>query len=255
MTGFLYFTALKDCLQPRRFLPWLVLSLLGLVIVLTWQKFAPSSKPADVYGMVSFIIVFKLLALASAIYSTAIIGQEVEQKTIVYLLTRPIVRWQLLLSRYLASVTAVALIGWICAAVVAFGAFGPSGFAQPIFHRDLMAILLGAMAYGGLFLLISLWFNRAMVICLLFAFGWETALPNLPGDGGMLSIFTYLSAVAEHPSYGEENVLTLLAGQFGSGTLTASIAVPVLAIIILFTVGLSMAWFSYFEYVPREDAE
>ncbi len=255
MGMYLYGTALRDFFRARRILPWAFLSLVGLAIAMAWKNLAPSASIQEVYGQVSFIIVFKLLALASAIFSTAIIGQEVEQKTIVYLLTRPVQRWKLLLARYFASATVVASIGILCAAMVALGTFGPSGLTKAIFLRDCYALILGALAYGGLFLLISLWFNRAMIICLLFAFGWETSLPNLPGDASMLSIFSYLSAVAEHPTQGDQNFLSLLAGQLGSGTLTATVAVPVLIIVSIFTVGMSCWWFSTFEYVPREDAE
>lgn len=252
---FLYATALKDFLRARRILPWIFLSLMGLAIAIAWKSLAPGASKLEIYGQVSFIIVFKLLALASAIFSTAIIGQEVEQKTIVYLLTRPVERWKLLFARYFAAATVVALVGILCAAMVAIATFGPSGLSQGIFVRDCYALVLGALAYGGLFLLISLWFNRAMIICLLFAFGWETSLPNLPGDASMLSIFSYLSAVAEHPTGGDQNFLSLLAGQLGSGTLTATTAVPVLLLLSAATVGLSCWWFSTFEYVPREDAE
>ncbi len=252
---FLYQTALRDFMRAKRVLVWALLSFGGMGIAFAWKRVSPSADAQDVYGQVSFIIVFKLLALASAIFSTAIIGQEVEQKTIVYMLTRPIARWQLLISRYLASATVVAFIGVLCAAMVAIACFGPSGLSQGIFLRDCYALVLGALAYGGLFLLISLWFNRAMIICLLFAFGWETSLPNLPGDASMLSIFSYLSAVAAHPSGKDSGLLALLSGQLGSGTLTATAAVPALIFLIVATVGLSCWWFSHFEYVSREDAE
>ncbi len=256
MEGFLYLSALKDFLRPMRLLPWVVLALAAMALGAAWKTLDPSSTPTEQYSNVAFILIFRLLALASAVYTTAIISQEVEQKTIVYLLTRPIARWKLLVFRWLASVTAVTVIGWIGVFLLSIGVFH-NPLKNDLLINDMWAIFLGACAYGSLFLLISLAFNRAMIICLLFAFGWETSVPNMPGEIYYASIFSHLQAIAQHPSPPSSGmkVLQLISGELNANALSVKTSLPILIVMSAALVAMSAWWFTHFEYVPREDAE
>jgi ABC-2 type transport system permease protein len=246
--------AMREYLRPKRLLPWLALSGLCFLLALVWVQLDPSSKPDGRYATVSSILVFRLLALASAIFTTAIITQEVEQRTIVYLLTRPVPRWKLLLIRYAASVLVVAMIGIIGAVLATLGAYRGLG-SNPVLANDILALFVGAVAYGALFLFVSLLFNRSLIICALFAFGWESSIPNMPGEMYRLSIFSYLQAIAEHPSQGNNKALSLLSGSAGDNVITRTGAFTTLGVLIVIALGLSAWWFTRFEYVPREDAE
>jgi ABC-2 type transport system permease protein len=253
---FLIRHSLREFLRMRRLLPWIVLSLGALVLAMFWGRILPTSTPPQQYGTVSSMIVFRMLALASAIFTTAIISQEVEQKTIVYLLTRPVPRWKMLLSRYVASVLVVVLLGLFGALMVSIGVYGLGGaFSHPLLAKDALAIVLGAFAYGALFLLISLLFNRSIIICLLFAFGWEAGVANMPGDLYYLSIFSYMQAVAEHPSEMTSRLIDFATGDLGMNLLTRAQAIPVLLMLTALLLLISAWWFTRFEYVPREDAE
>lgn len=242
--------ALGDFLRFRRLLPWLLLGLFCLLLATLWPYLLPRSSPQERYASVSMILVFRLLALASAIFTTAIVSQEVEQRTIVYLLTRPIERWKLLLLRFAASVIVVAGLGILAAVLTSLGAGNGA-----LLLNDVKALILGAFAYGSLFLLISLLFNRSMIICLLFAFGWETSVPNMPGDLYRVSIFSHLQAVAQHPSDSGPRFVDFVSGALGTNAISEGSAWVTLLILIVATLGLSAWWFSHFEYVPREDAE
>lgn len=256
MGGYIYISALRDFGRARRLFPWAIGAIICAVLAVFWKRTIPSTPDVELYGQIGFIIVYKLLALSAAIFSTAVVSQEVEQKTIVYMLTRPIPRSQLLFFRYLAAVTVSAGVAIFCLVATAFAVYGASGIAQPIFYRDCVALIIGAFAYCSLFVLISLIFNRAMLICLMYAFGWETMIPNLPGDMYYLSIFSHLSAIAEHPASNVgKNFLNLLAGQLGLNLLTPRVAYPAMIILIGACCAIGAWWFTRFEYVPREDAE
>ena len=119
-----------------------------------------------------------------------------------------------------------------------------------------MILPVGAFAYGALFLLLATLLNRPLMYGLVFAFGWESWVPNLPGKFGMVSIMTYLRTLAPHPQPAAESVdlLQFLSG--GSTTvITSGLAKGVLACVVLVALGLALAIFSNCEYVPREDAE
>lgn len=250
---FIFRVALLDYLRLRRIWIWIVLALVSMAIANTWRN--EGGNLDEIYAQVIEGMVFKILALASAIFTTSIVSQEVEQKTIAYLLTRPIDRWRLLLARFLASTTIVIVLGIVSTICVGIGTFQGEWASNPAMMRDIVAIVFGAFGYGALFLLISLMVNRAMIVCLLFAFGWETAIPNMPGEVYYLSIFSYVKAIADHVPFQVNNPLGLLAGALGTTTIARGTAMAVLSLVAVGLVTLSCWWFSSFEYVPREDAE
>ena len=94
-----------------------------------------------------------------------------------------------------------------------------------------------------------------MIVCLLFAFGWESAVPNMPGQMSYLSINSYLQAIAEHPSQGNNRGMGALTSTLGDNTLSTSTGYIAMAIFIAALVAFGSMWFTHFEYLPREDAE
>lgn len=254
MEAAIFGQAIREYLRPKRLLPWILLSGLCLVLAYCWHMLDNKANAGETYAAVSSMLVFRLLALASAIFTTAIITQEVEQKTIVYLLTRPVPRWKLLLVRYVASVLVVALVGGFAALLTSWGAYKGFG-GNALLANDLTALAMGALAYGAVFLFISLLFNRALIICALYAFGWEATIPNMPGGMSRLSIFSYLQAIGEHPSAGDNKGMAILTGELGNSDITRSQAFTVLIGVIVVALVVSSLWFRHFEYVPREDAE
>lgn len=247
----------KEFLRFRRLFPWLLLLAVTYALGRAWGYLSPSSTPQDQYGQVSSIIVFHMLTLCAAIYATAIVSQEVEQKTIMYLLTRPVSRSVLLLSRYGAMVIVVAAIGIASALTLSLAIYGPGALSNALLLKDIQALVVGAFAYGALFMFVSLLLNRAMLVCLLFAFGWETSVPNMPGELYRLSIFSYLQSVAEHPAGQEanKNLLALMSGTIGTNTISHGTAMTWMVGLTLVCAAASAWWFTNFEYVPREDAE
>lgn len=257
MEAFLFGNSFRDNLRFTRLLPWLALGGLALMMGATWSRLNPEASLVEQYSNVVKIFVLHLLALVSAVYTTAILSQEVEQKTIVYLLTRPVPRWKLLLFRWLASVCVVTLIGWLGLMLVSAGAYKSGWLSNPLLIPDMKAVFFGSFAYGALFLLVSLLFNRAMIICLIYAFGWELSVPNMPGESYFASVFSHMQAIAQHPAgaSSDNKVLQAMMGDLGINTLSPGTSYAVLILLTTVCAGLSLWWFSTFEYVPREDAE
>ena len=250
---------LRESLRFRKVIVWLILALIAFVLSFFWDRMLASSgvkiEPTDRYVNVANLLVFRLLPLASAIYTTMILSQEVEQKTIVYLLTRPIERWKLLIGRWGATVVAVTIISLVGMVATILGA-GGFGAVHITFLRDILAIALGAAAYGSLFLFVTLIFNRALIICVLFAFGWESSVPNLATGLQKLSIVAHMQAIAKHPeSEGGKGFLQGISGVLGTNNLNAASSVFALIIFSVVMVGLSAYWFTTHEYIPREDSE
>lgn len=255
MFAFLYQTALKDFLRVKRLVVWLLVVVALFGIARIWAGLTTDLKPQEAYNQLSAVLVYRMLALAAAIFSTAVVSQEVEQKTIVYLLTRPIPRWMILTARSLAAATVVAGIGCLLSLSVTLAVFGGAIGSNDMLSKDLVALIAGALAYTGLFVLVSLWINRSMIVNLLFAFGWETMIPNLQGDMYYLSIYKYLETISQRPSLAEPGPLSALAAQLSVNTMNLSTAWIVLTALTVACMGGAAWWFTRFEYVPREDSE
>lgn len=239
--------ALTEYFRLRRISLWVVLCVLCAILALYWSKLQTSSTPEQTYTSVVSLMVFHIVALASAIFTTAIVSQEIEQRTIVYLLTRPVPRWKLLLVRYVASVVVVFFVGLVGILLTA-----AASHYYALVGKDLVAIFVGAMAYGALFLVVSLFFNRAMLICLLYAFGWETSVPNMPGEMFRLSVYSYMQGIAQHPA---SEMNSKANGLFAGASISPLNAWLVMIAAIVLLLGLGAFWFTTNEFVPREDAE
>lgn len=256
MLGVAFSTALKDFIRPARVITWIAIAVAVGLIGRLWVGFQPDQSVAT-YGQVMEILGFRVLALASAIFGMQVISAELEQKTIVYLLTRSISRPVLLAGRSLASFVAVAgasLLSWFA---IGMGVLGPRAFQTPGFWMDAVVLVLGVFAYGALFIFISLLLNKAMIYCLIFAFGWEAFVPNMPGDLFYLSIYPYLKSLTQHVAVESQRkgIMDVLSGQVTELSVPPGAAWIVLAGIIVGFSALGMWWFSRYEYLPREDAE
>ena len=251
---FLLKTALRDAVRPKRLTAGLLLLLLPALMGLLWRSLAPAGKfvPADAYNLLSSLLVFGfILTILAVIYGTGVLSQDIEQRTIVYLLTRPVPRWRILLSKFIAGWLAITLTASLAAILLAVVVFGPvKMFSSAPFLRDLRILPVGALAYGSLFLLLATLLARPLIYGLLFAFAWESWVPSMRGAFGRLSIMTYLRVLAPHPLGENDAALDAVAPTgipMGQAWLILGllIALPLLAALITFSVR---------EYAPREDA-
>ena len=258
MGAYVFQNAFLEYFRPKRVLIWVLVAIGLFAASRAYLQLGGGESAEDVYATLSSLLVFRLLPLASAIFSSAVLSQEVEQKTVVYLLTRPIPRPMFLVARTLASALVVFIVTSLSSVALAIAVYGSSGFSNHFLFRDLIAIAVGSLAYGSLFVLISLIINRAMIVSLLFAFAWETSVPSMPGSIYLLSISTHLTAIAQRPSAGNAtrgNLLTVFANALGTNTLSPQIGWMAMGGLIAFCMVFGAWWFSKFEYLPREDAE
>jgi ABC-2 type transport system permease protein len=255
---FLFRTALRDAIRPKRLTAALLLMLLPAVIALVWRSLTPADRfvPEETYNSLAASLVFGfILTILSVIYGTGVVSQEIEQRTIVYLLTRPIPRWRILLAKFAGSWLAITITTGFSVLLLALVAYGPAkiGGEGGVVLRDLRMVAVGALAYGSLFLLLATLLNRPLTYGLLFAFGWESWVPSLPGSFGRLSVMTYLRRLAPHAT--DEGDAGGFLQMFNPMAVPASQAWLVLSILTVAALLGALAVFSLREYAPREDAE
>jgi ABC-2 type transport system permease protein len=252
---YIFQSTLKDFLSFRRAWPWLLLMLVLVGMTIAFRSFQQDRDLAEVYGMIIRNFGFKVVALIAAIFATAVVAGEVEQRTIVYLLTRPIPRPMLLVFRWMAAWVTTSVLGTLAVVAIAAGVFQGQIFQNPIFLRDIAVVWLGAAAYSALFLFVSLVLNRAVIYCLLFAFGWESLVPTMPGEIEYASIASPMQSLTAHPmpDSGPTGMLQLSLDRIAN--IPDMAAFSILVGITVGAMAIGSYWFNHFEFVPREDAE
>jgi ABC-2 type transport system permease protein len=251
---YLFGKALRDLVQARKLVPVIGLVLLPLAVALIWRSLVPVGKfvPTQVYDQLARSLVFGfLLVLLACVFGTSVVSQEMEQQTIVYLLTRPMPRWRILLSKFVAALLATALAAGLASLLLALGTQGLHHWGQLPLTRDLLFLALGSLAYGGLFLLLGTVLQRPLLFGLLYVFGIESWLPNLPGSFKMLSLMAYLWVLAPH---GRATAPTPANPFLVTAALTPALAWRVVVGVIVISVAGALIAFSTREYVPRQDA-
>jgi ABC-2 type transport system permease protein len=161
-----------------------------------------------------------------------LMADEVEDKTITYLFTRPIPRGAVLIGKYLAYVICTSLVV-LPAVMLMYFLLIPfrqvaTSFGQLL--TDLGLLGLGLAAYGAVFAFVGAFFKRPLVIGLVFAFGWEQVAMVLPGYMKRFTIAYYLQALVPH-AMPSEGVVGMLQGLFRDAP-SAPVALASLAVLV-----------------------
>jgi ABC-type transport system involved in multi-copper enzyme maturation permease subunit len=170
------------------------------------------SGPA-MFGMVIWIFYLRFtVPVLGVFYGTALIADEVDDKTITYLFSRPIPRGAVLLGKYLAYMVATGFVvlpsvALVYLLIVPIG--GSLGGSFLDFVKDLLLLAVGLAVYGALFAFIGAWFRRPLLIGLVFIFGWEQAALAFPGYLKRFTIAHYLQGLVPH-AMPQDSVLSLV---------------------------------------------
>jgi len=165
------------------------------------------------FGMVIWIFYLRFtVPVLGVFYGTALIADEVDDKTITYLFSRPIPRGAVLLGKYLAYMVATGFVVLPSVSLVYLlivpirGSLGGSFIA---FAKDLVLLAVGLAVYGSLFAFIGAWFRRPLLIGLVFIFGWEQAALAFPGYLKRFTVAYYLQGLVPH-AMPQDSVLSLV---------------------------------------------
>jgi ABC-type transport system involved in multi-copper enzyme maturation permease subunit len=166
------------------------------------------------FGVVIWMLFVRFIVpVLGVFYGTALIADEVDDKTITYLFTRPVRRASVLLGKYLAYLACVVLLVLPSVVVVYFLVIpigGRIGESFPSLAADLGMLALGLAAYGAVFAYVGARLKRPLITGLVFAFGWETTVLLIPGYLKRLSVAYYLQALVPHAMPQDSTVNVLL---------------------------------------------
>jgi ABC-2 type transport system permease protein len=166
----------------------------------------------SIFGvMIWSLYLFFIVPVLGLFYGTALMADEVEDKTITYLFTRPVARGAVLIGKYLAYLACTVLVVLPSVMIVYFLLVPfsqlPSTFGNLVIDLGLLA--LGLAVYGALFAFVGAFFKRPLLIGLVYAFGFQQIALALPGSLKQFTIAFYMNALVPHvmPSDGVSSLL------------------------------------------------
>jgi ABC-2 type transport system permease protein len=193
---------------------------------------------AAIFGMMIWLLFIRFIVpVLGVFYGTSLIADEVDDKTITYLFTRPIPRSAVLLGKYFAYLTCTILLVLPSVMIVFFLLVpiggGSIGAAFPALLIDFGMLAVGLAAYGAVFALVGTRLKRPLIVGLVFAFGWEPAVLLFPGYLKRLTVAYYLQALVTHEMPQDSAVSMLL--QVFRETPSMPVSLLALAVIIALT--------------------
>lgn len=194
-----------------------------------------------IFGMMIWIFYLRFtVPVLGVFYGTSLIADEVEDKTITYLFTRPIRKGAVLLGKYLAYLVCtifVVLPSVVIVYLLIVPMQGSLGGSFIDLLKDLALLALGLAAYGAVFAFIGAKFKRPLLIGLVFIFGWEQAALAFPGYLKYYTVAYYVQALVPH-AMPNDGVMSLFQGIFRE---TPSMASALFGLFVIWAVFLALA--------------
>jgi ABC-2 type transport system permease protein len=197
---------------------------------------------ATIFGLMVWLLYIRFtVPVLGVFFGTSLIADEVEDKTITYLFTRPIPRSAILIGKYLAYLVCTVLLV-LPSVMIVFFLIVPTGggsiaAAFPSLLKDFGMLAIGLAAYGAVFALVGTRIKRPLIVGLVFAFGWEPAVLLFPGYLKRLTVAYYMQALVTH-EMPQDSAVSLLMQVFRE---VPSVPLSLLALAII-TVGA--VWFA-----------
>ncbi|HET9316119.1 MAG TPA: ABC transporter permease [Vicinamibacteria bacterium] len=244
--------SLEGMLWSRRSLVLGAFLAVPVLIAIVYRVVLVAKMPAEITGLhlygylVALFWVRNALPLAALFYATALIADEVEGRTLTYLITRPVRRSAILAGKFAAYLVTTLCLA-LPAAVITFFMLATSrgvslAASVPDLFRDLGVLALTLLVYGALFALMGVLMKRPLLPGLLFLFVWEMAA-NLPGYVPRFTITAWLRSLVTHRPAGRG--MSEIFGQ----VLPADLGLAVLTALTVVFLWLAIWIFSRREYV------
>jgi ABC-type transport system involved in multi-copper enzyme maturation permease subunit len=188
-----------------------------------------------IFGLLIWWIYLRFVVpVLGVFYGTALIADEVEDRTITYLFTRPVPRSAILLGKYLAYVVCTTFVVLPSVVLVFFllVPFSEVGSTFKTLVIDLGLLALGLAVYGALFGLVGTLLQRPLIAGLVFAFGWEQIAMLMPGYLRRFTAVYYLQGLVPH-SIPSDGIASLLAYAFNDSPSVATCLISLAGALIV----------------------
>ncbi|MFI1014481.1 ABC transporter permease [Streptomyces sp. NPDC020965] len=167
-----------------------------------------------------------MVPLIGVIAGTGSIGPEIDDGSIVYLLSKPVKRSTIIFTKL---IVAIAVTMAFSAIPTLLAGFILNGNGQQVAVAYTVAALVASIAYSALFLLLGTVSRNAVVIGLIYALVWEALFGSMVAGARTLSVQQWGLSLAEEIA--------------GDGLIGSDVGLP-LAIVLLAGVTVAATWYA-----------
>lgn len=193
MNGTVVRLTAHSLLGRRRALLLLALPVVLLVLAIAIRAFARQDDQITAHLLGGFAL-GTLVPLLGLIAGTGAIGPEIDDGSIVYLLSKPLSRHSIVASK---AIVAIGVITLFAAVPVTLAGLIMSGRSGNLALGYGVGTLVAGLGYGTLFLLLAVMSRNAVVIGLLYALIWESLVGTFVPGAQTLSVQQWALAITE----------------------------------------------------------
>ena len=197
-----------------------------------------------IFGILIWVLYLRIIVpVLGVFYGTSLIADEIEEKTITYLFTRPIPRGAVLVGKYLAYLACTIFVVLPSVVVVYLAIVPMRGSLGGSFIdlvKDLILLGLGLAVYGAVFAFVGARMKRPLLAGLIFVFGWEQAALAFPGYLKKFTVAYYLQSLVPQ-AMPSEGVMSLMQGFFRDYPSLPTTLICLLGILVVFLWGAARA--------------
>jgi ABC-2 type transport system permease protein len=183
----------RSLLGRRRALLLLALPVILLVLAVAFRVFGGQDAENGAFLLNIFGVAF-LIPLLGLIAGTGAIGPEIDDGSIVYVLAKPLSRYSIVFTKLIVATS--VLIGFGALPILMAG-FILAGGASNVAVGFAAGSLIAGFAYSALFLLLAVVTRNAVVVGLLYALVWESAVGSLVPGAQALSVQQWGMSITE----------------------------------------------------------
>jgi ABC-type transport system involved in multi-copper enzyme maturation permease subunit len=208
----------------------------------------------SMFGAIIWLLfLWFIVPVLGVFYGTSLIADEVDDKTVTYLFTRPVRRGAVVVGKYMAYLLCTTLVVLPSVMIVYFLMVPfrqiPASFISLVI--DLGVLGLGLAAYGALFALVGAAVRRPLVVGLVFVFGWELVTLVMPGYLKRFTLAYYLQTLVPHAMPTGDTV-SLLQGAVFREPPSVAVSIGVLVLAIVASLALAARVVEQREYVLEQ---
>ncbi len=210
--------ALRQAVTRRKVALLIILALLplGLAVILD----STVDEPDLIGPLLGGLVISVTLPITVMVLATGAFGNEVEDRTLSLLTTKPVPRWTIVLSKLAATVVvAVPLMAIVAAVITTMDAEGIGN--APVVAA--VSVTVGVVAYASTFTWLGLLTTRALGFGLVYVLLWEALITTFLSGTRYLSIRSYIFGTAHglnDQAFGEDLTIAMTPALVGAALVT-----------------------------------
>ena len=220
MIGALFMLSLRQAASPKRLLVLTLISLLPVGVVALIAQLDEVDTAGIVGNSFEPLVVSLILPLVVMVLASSAFGNEVEDRTLSLLTTKPVPRWSLVLAKLVGT---ILVAGPIMVGVSVILLALPPDREGGVIAAAAAGTAVGVVVYAAVFTWAGLVTTRALAFGLVYVLLWEALITSFLGGTRYLSVRSYMIGVMhgmEGSPFSENLAIGMTTALAGSAVVT-----------------------------------